>query len=189
MKIKIADLHQDRLSKIKSFLDLNILIDGVMLGGGSLRTLLVDDEIKDFDIFFKNLDLVPQVRQNLENLGFTLEYACPLNFLFNYKKDDMLVQLVCEHSYKDALELINTFDLSACQFAIDGDFFYTYRKSIVDTLKRRISVVNLKYPLATFRRIVKYHDKGYALYTAPREFIEQLLVLRESLIDMRGYID
>lgn len=189
MKILINKLKTSRLDKIQPFLDLGILQNGVVLAGGALRTLLVNDEIKDFDIFFSDANKIAATREKLLEAGFELIFSCPLDLLFTYRKGNMIVQLITEREYKDCQELIDSFDINACRFATDGEFLYTSREAIIDVLKNRISLFKINYPLATFRRIVKYHKKGFKLFTAPRQFIEMVRLIQDAEMDMRGYID
>jgi len=58
-------------------------------------------------------------------------------------------------------EVINTFDLSVSQWAIDRTNIYWGKYTIQDCLRRRVRVNRIHHPLSTMRRIIKYTQKGF----------------------------
>ncbi|MDR3502952.1 MAG: hypothetical protein P4L79_10240 [Legionella sp.] len=155
------------------FMTYNLLNKDVILAGGALRHLFdEEDVISDFDMFFTNKISALSTGIMLEALGYKVIYKCPKGFLTTYKKEstapgtkdlNMKIQLITERYYDSVQELIDTFDITACRFAYDGTNLATYYSAIRDVKKRRVDLHKISYPAATFRRMIKYHDKGYRM--------------------------
>jgi hypothetical protein len=58
-------------------------------------------------------------------------------------------------------EVINTFDLSITQWAIDKNNVYWGEHTIQDMVRKRCRVNRIHHPLSTIRRMVKYSQRGY----------------------------
>lgn len=164
-KETVIDRFNDTL---KVFLDLDIQVDGeVWLGGGALRHVFgCKSKIDDFDLFFDNGLTAAAVAVELEAKNFNCVFTCPLGELKTYKSfehDDMKIQLITKSWYNSPQNLISTFDINACCIAYDGDYIYTTRDAIRDIKRQRVTLNTVTYPNATFRRMVKYHDKGYRI--------------------------
>lgn len=216
---KLVNLDPARLDKVNWILKSGIINKDVWLAGGSLRTLIDSkDTVCDYDIFFKydvrqhntidaywhkHLDNVKQVREKLNNLGFKCTFECPEGKLYTYQKvvaegrgikEVIKVQLVCEHFYQTPEELLSTFDITPCLFATNGEFLWTYKKALIAVRYKRCAIHKLTYPVATFKRILKYSNKGYNVHWAIEDYVRELsnLVLANGILtsdQMRFYID
>jgi hypothetical protein len=73
------------------------------------------------------------------------------------------IQLIKLAWYRDAEQVIDSFDLTVAQFAID---IHTAELicnplSIMDLLGKKIVLHRMQFPSSTLRRIIKYTKKGY----------------------------
>jgi hypothetical protein len=170
-----------------------LIWDGWWLAGGAIRASFADDEeIMDYDLFFKNKLCAAGASIKLEELGYKVIFNCPEGKLTTYKKDNIKVQIITENFYSDVESLINTFDIKACRVVFDGKFIYGYYSSIRDIIKKSIKLHRVDFPAATMKRIAKYIKKGYTLDNqAIKFFIDTIYSagFAHKDIDRRFYID
>lgn len=77
------------------------------------------------------------------------------------------IQLIKLAWYKDAEHVIDSFDLTVAQFALDvatGDLVCN-PISIMDLVGKKIVLHRMQFPSSTMRRVIKYTKKGY--YACP----------------------
>ena len=71
-------------------------------------------------------------------------------------------QLIAMLTYADPLQVIEDFDYSICQFAIDAEHLYATETAWQDLLARRNRLMNsAHFPPMLLRRLVKYAVRGY----------------------------
>ncbi len=86
-----------------------------------------------------------------------------VNFLSDNRKPDMqLIKLVW---YQDAEHVIDTFDFTCVQFAIEGKDLVMNPLSVFDLDRKRLVLHRMQYPGSTLRRLLKYSQKGF--YACP----------------------
>lgn len=105
---------------------------------------------------------------------------------------DMKVQLVTKNFYTDAESLLNLFDIDAARFAYDGEFIFTDRAAIRSAKKREVTLHNVTYPNATFKRMMKYCDKGFKLTNEAIDFFTQKIYdmgITETTLQREFYVD
>jgi hypothetical protein len=190
---KFTNLRKSRFSKIAAFWSLGIIGNGCFLGGGALRTLIEDEEVADFDLFFEvdqsepilpsyfHPDLYPnyvaphtrveEVKAILRKEKFDCVFACPIGSLFSYKKGNMKVQLIL-HDFGSPEEIIRKFDISACQAAFDGVNFFCSTNFVRNIKTKRLTLESVTYPVATIKRLSKYEKKGYNISKAAQQFMK-----------------
>ncbi len=141
---------------------------GIILAGGAMRYIVDpdEDEICDFDLFFTDDEAVNFVKEYLESSSYTNTFSCPKGELFSYSlpydNDCFIkVQLINKRVYDDVYDLLESFDFTACQFAWDGETFYTSRQAVKDVKKKYLRLHRMTFPTATFKRMYKYRGKGY----------------------------
>jgi len=165
----------------------------VYLAGGALRGIFGKDEtIMDYDVFFPNGLVSHEVGLDLEDIGFEVIFKCPEGKLTSYKRGDLKVQLITENFYPSPENLIDTFDINACRIAFWADMIYTDRNAIRDMRRKRITLHKVDFPMATFKRIVKYTKKNYVLDNRAVQFYVSDIVdktLKGIPVDGRFYID
>lgn len=149
------------------------------LAGGAFRSMFdKNDVLVDFDLFFSNELRKAEVSLDLEDMGYKCVFKCPKGELTTYMKhvntdlEDAImnngsnmikVQLISKTYYGSMENLLNTFDIDACRFAYDGEKFITTRRSIRSVKTKNITLNQVEYPNATFKRLLKYRDKGYKI--------------------------
>lgn len=159
------------------------------LAGGALRGLIdKHDRLVDFDLFFSNVLRAAEVGLDLEDRGFKMVFKCPKGELTTYISPkpeanfanlaisdgrQMKVQLVTKAFYPNVETMLHTFDINACRFAYDGENVYTDREALRSVKKREVTLHNVMYPNATFKRMMKYRDKGYRVTNEAVDFFTQ----------------
>lgn len=166
--------------QLRPLLSMNLLVPNkVWLGGGALRTLFGQSEkVSDFDVFFNAQDLVQPTEKILVSRGFKEVFRCPAGKLTTFKKkgaSPVKVQLITEKFYSSAEDMLDTFDITACRHAYDGETLSTFYSSIRDVKRKRINLHRVQYPNATLKRIAKYSSKGYRLTNEATEFFTQFI--------------
>jgi hypothetical protein len=61
----------------------------------------------------------------------------------------------------EPVEVINTFDFSISQWAIDSENIYWGNYTVQDTLRHRVRIHRIHHPLSSVRRMIKYSNRGY----------------------------
>ncbi len=217
MKIKLSHLRNSRLNKIAPLWLLNIFQYGCFVAGGATRSLINQEEIADFDIFFceqpmtveliesfdamdltassptieKKITYSPAVlaiRRRLIQEKYKLVFSCPEGKLFTYKQGNIKIQLILE-CWGQPEEIVNSFDFNATCAALDNEYFYFSRKFIKDVKTKKLSINTVTYPAATIKRLMKYKDKGYNINSAIVEFMENISGQAFNKEALRLYID
>ena len=152
----LGTLNQDILSLVKG---------GVILAGGSLRSLVDDcDEIMDYDLFVLDRNLIPQLQSDITKKGFNKVFECPKGELFTFvDSSGVKVQIINKRPYSSMEDLISSFDITACCCAYDGVRFSYNERFVFDNLNKLININKVEYPNSTLRRIAKYVKKGFKL--------------------------
>ena len=178
------------------------------LAGGALRGLVdKDDVLVDVDLFFSNMPRAAEVAVDLERLGFKVIFKCPKGELTTYVSPkpeidmenailsdgrQIKVQLVTKMTYATVDDMLGSFDIDACRFAYDGDHVYTDRAAIRSVRRREITLHNVTHPNATFKRILKYRDKGYRVTNEAVDFFTQKVYdmgMNEVTLQKQFYVD
>jgi hypothetical protein len=196
---------------------LDIFRYGCFVAGGSTRSLLNQEEVADFDVFFthepmtveliesfdavdfgsasgnveKKITYSPAVhaiRERLKQEKYKLVFSCPEGKLFTYKQGDIKIQLILE-CWGTPQEVIGGFDFNATCAALDDEFFYFSREFIKDEKTKKLSINTVTYPAATIKRLIKYKDKGYDINGAIVEFMENISGQVFDREMLRLYID
>lgn len=196
---EVSKLKQSRFHNIDDFVWDLLETDKVFLAGGALRTVIdPEDTVCDYDLFFYNLDDVNAIKDMIMEYDFNLYYSCPENKLFSYIRsyDDgepTKVQLICEQAYDLPIDCISQFDFGACAAALTKDKFYCYDMFINNVRSKTITMLDLPFPLASFKRAAKYAAKGYNISYFAEQFIWEVRMMPQELLveggAMRRYID
>lgn len=180
---------------IHEFLELNLLNDSTWLAGGALRAALRgdDDEIVDYDMFFRSSLDAAKVEVELESIGADTVFKCPEGKLTTMKYKGMKIQLITEFFYTNMEECVNSFDINASRFITDGgETVLTKYSAVRDVLEKQITLNVVNFPVATMLRIAKYSRKGYRLKSDNAlSFVEEIWQRgKDNLeINARVYID
>ena len=217
MKIKLSHLRKSRLNKIAPLWLLNIFQYGCFVAGGATRSLINQEEIADFDIFFceqpMTVELIAPfdltditatsptiekkitysasvlaIKRLLVKEKYKLVFSCPEGKLFTYKQGEIKIQLILEcHGQPE--EVIGGFDFNATCAALDDEYFYFSKQFIQDIKTKKLSINTVTYPAATIKRLMKYKDKGYGINDAIVEFMKNISGKEFDAEKLRLYID
>lgn len=174
------------------FLQCNLLNNDVWLAGGALRAIIAGEAISDYDLFFRNGLVAAKTRVEIESLGAETIFKCPEGKLTTYMLHGMKIQCITENFYPSMEELIDTFDITACRYATDGTRFISTYSAVRDTLKRKINLHRVDFPVASMKRIAKYANKGYVMTSKAALFFTDLIYQRgqrNEELNTRIYID
>jgi len=151
--------------------DIVINPKGPWIAGGSvLRTFLGQPLDTDIDIFFANAVQFNACNEKMKEhaiLTKDTSFSQTYDFIIEHKGQDIrkTIQLV-NFVYKDkASEIIDTFDISVCQIAFDGERVVMC-DNVIDDVKNKhitLNVNNIQQPGSTLKRIVKYVSRGYSV--------------------------
>jgi hypothetical protein len=218
-KIPILKLRRSRFNKIAAFWNLGIIGNGAFLAGGAIRTLISDEEVADFDVFFDVAPISPEDESKLKAIedgeildfddGILVEPPHPrveeVKRILEREKFKLIFE--CPErkmfSYKKdntkiqlileiqgkPEEIINDFDFFACCAAFDGNFIYFPTQFVRDVKTKKLSINQITYPVATIKRMVKYAAKGYNINGACFQFMTQTSGAIFDEEQLRLYID
>lgn len=168
------------------------LPNGAILAGGFVtHVLLEESRAKDIDLFFTSeeafremidfLEKTPEfhkangswaysgykikggVMPDLNKLGET-------RFLVFEHPTRPALQLLRMVWYESAAHVIDTFDLTIVQFAIDKNGLTYNPASFLDLSRKRIVLHRMQFPASTLRRLIKYAEKGF--YACPGSLVK-----------------
>jgi hypothetical protein len=127
----------------------------LFIAGGCIRSMILEEEVKDIDIFCKDELTVAIVKESIS--GFRSDNALNL-YIHPYK-----VQIVTTEA-GSPIDIINQFD-----FTMNMNYYDFESKSIevlhlTDIIGRNLKVnKNCRNKLGTLARIVKFVNRGYKL--------------------------
>ena len=182
---------EDNIDVLDSFV-LSLIGKGVVLAGGALRALVNTwDEIQDYDLFFIDNTKVEEVKGKLNDNDYNLIFECPEGKLFTYvNSDGIKVQLILKREYSSCLDIINSFDVTACCAAYDGEEFFYNDRFVFDNLNGLLNINSIEYPVATMKRIAKYIEKGFKLTSgAAKLFVDSVNTMQLDDNNTALYID
>lgn len=170
---------------------LDIVKDGVVLAGGALRALVnYDDNPSDYDLFFTK-DKVMETELYFGAKGYKVVFRCPKNELTTMTAaDGTKVQLITKEIYSSPQELVDSFDITACCAAWDGEVFYKHDRFVFDNINKLINFNRVDYPVATVKRLQKYIQKGFSMQS--KAALDLVLMINKTELteeNMKFYID
>lgn len=166
------------------------LPEGAYVVGGSVLSLINNDKnYKDIDIAFTkeeaflatfNLLKSNSGNEKLENedseddLWAWKGYTCQTDLsnwestggqnsryiLFTHPTRPA-IQLLKLAWYSSPEHILDSFDLTIAQLALDKETLYMNPLSILDITRKKIVLHRMQFPASTMRRIIKYTGKGY----------------------------
>lgn len=134
------------------------------IAGGALRSALLDEPIKDIDIFTD--DFARTKREFIESGKFNNRQEN--DDVINFYKEDTIYQLVKRYQYANEKDTIDDFDFTCVAAAIGPNGITLHERFFLDNAQRRLVIVANQRPLIILRRIIKYIGMGYVI--SPREF-------------------
>lgn len=182
----LSEIEKDRLlikDKHKFIFDYVSKDSDLMIAGGSIRDILFNNEISDFDLFSTNKESLDRMEEFLVGINYKRVYNS--DKLKTYKLNDIKIQLIYRH-YENLRELLQDFDFTVCQFGFHGNRFWCTVNSILDATAKRLITYNVS-PLSAFstlRRTYKYQDKGYKICNKElKKIVEVLRNVSSEVLD------
>lgn len=182
---------------------IEFLPDGVIIAGGFMTSLFESEkDAKDIDFFFTSKSafcnfanyILDQKQVKADGCwaleGYKLKEGTTLANINIYrylifthptKPDLQLLKMVM---YSDAAHVIDSFDLTVAQFAVEKGGKFTYNPlSFLDISRKRIVLHRIQFMGSTLRRIIKYSKKGF--YACPGS----LANVCQQIKDFKGPIE
>ena len=149
----------DELNRIFEYItDKNIKGLEFYIAGGACVSQLLNDEIKDFDIFTNKLGL--NLLISLSRNYIVVDERCNSMVLKHKEKEELLDIVICE----DPIQTIKDFDLKHCCVYYDGKNIVEAIPDALSLAKNKKLVLNIiKFPYLTLGRIAKYKAKGFSI--------------------------
>lgn len=172
----------------------------------------------DFDLFFSSEEQYQQIRKIFNDLlqskntspaadfwiyknkqGVFVEHEKSTddvdNFFVRIIQEDKpeltyKIQLIKKIFFKDAANLIDSFDFTICQFATDGEDLLCGDFSLWDLARKRLVVHKITYPVSSIRRLIKYTKQGFYVCNGAINDLLQKVVETPSILETRfQYVD
>lgn len=180
------DLFNDRVkNKFSFFNELNL--KNVIISGGFCRSILLDQEVNDFDFFFVGEDHVSDLIRTLKSVVFIIKKYYPRSkFLYCFKKTFNVLEIITFDQYNiDMIQfkfqfimtkfdsiysVLDHFDMNPCKVAWDGEKTY-FTKSGYNSYRYMTNYIDLsKETTPRPYRIAKYSNYGFNLGMSQIDF-------------------
>lgn len=164
-----TSIHLRNVQRVKDFLrmlkvDRGAHWSGCYLAGGACRTMLTNEPVVDFDLFFESKEAAADMESFLQSQKNCCEmYRCKGGELVTLQVGVFKIQLITKTFHPNVEHLLERFDFTICKFGMDlntGMMTYS-RKDEEDLFNKTLRINNLQYPVATLHRVQKYLAKGY----------------------------
>lgn len=197
------DVDKMELVQVVRHLPFKLLPEGPWLAGGALRRSILEQPLdSDYDFFFANEVQLKTVLESIkENEKVTVEkeFSNDMNVsmtLFLHGDTEtkftgrrIKVQLIKVY-HQSPGEVLDSFDYTLCQFAFDGQNLICGDYALNDTLRKKLVVNKITFPVASMRRMLKYANQGFTVCGgAMREFLNQVVGEPQMLENTFQYID
>lgn len=138
--------------------------DAWLAGGAIRRTLIGQPLDSDFDFFFRDADHLADWEKQLPptlRLVRETEHHKHYHGTIGDSSLPIDVQAIRFRYYRSAAEVIDSFDFTITQFALDGNTLVTTPLALWDLGRKRLAVHKITYPVASMRRLLKYTRQGF----------------------------
>lgn len=140
-------------------------IDGIMLAGGAVTSLLMNKEINDLDIYCNSKQAFDNLCETLLKKNYEVIFISNKAVTFTTGIcDELPVQVMHYRWFTSLNDIYGDFDFSACKLG------YDFKEKKIDasidsliSLASKHSEISLmtRYPLISLVRIDKYKEKGF----------------------------
>lgn len=133
-------------------------------GGAIRRTLIRAPLDSDFDFFFRSAEHLAEWEAALPSsliLHNETEHHKHWRGTIGESSLPVDIQAIRFRYYNSAEEVIDSFDYTITQFALDGETLVTTPESLWDLGRRKLALHKVTYPVATMRRMLKYTNQGF----------------------------
>ena len=131
------------------------------VAGGAVRSFLLGASLStDVDVFFRDEQSHDEfLKQHCTGRRHSSNHVT--TWTMSIGGDEVKVQAIRIGWYADATALIDSFDYTICQAAIDDGSVVTTPTALWDIASRRLAIHKVTYPIATVNRLVKYRMQGF----------------------------
>lgn len=144
---------------------LDSLPNGAWLAGGALRRTLTNKPLdSDFDFFFKSEEEFNKWTNELHpSFSMVKETKHHKQFQGVLPGADKptVVQAIKFSYYKNVEEVLDSFDYTITQFALDGTDLVTTPEALWDLGRQKLAIHKVTFPVSTMRRMLKYGQQGF----------------------------
>lgn len=155
-----SDCKTDELFRV-----LNAVRQDAWCAGGAIRRTLIKATLdSDFDFFFRDADHLAKWESDLpESLSKIRETEHHIHWrgAIGDSAIPIDIQAIKFRFYGTAAEVIESFDYTITQFALDGAELVTTPEALWDLGRRKLAIHKVTYPVATMRRMLKYTSQGF----------------------------
>lgn len=157
-----------------------------ILAGGAITSLLTNQDISDYDIYFKNKEGFSNIFRDiyglnedclLSNWGVRVAGSTDKSIYTSYDSEEAAVQFILFDLFEGgAKEIFDSFDFTVCMFAYDfkEGRMYAHKDALKHTAQRHLHFhTGTAFPLISLLRFEKYRQKGYK--TSQKEVIKAAL--------------
>lgn len=128
---------------------------------GALRSLFDNTEIKDYDVYFKNLDDFKSFVEYIETMRHALVQDSSYDEMRTYQIKGIRLQIIGFRNSATVEDLLGTFDFTATRFGYDGKRIVFDRYAYQDAVAKKLNIYKIQNPLPMIKRALKYANKGY----------------------------
>lgn len=162
---KIASIYNDLPTK------------SCWIAGGSMRSFLTGDRVKDIDIFSAD----PQNTLDAFKADTRFSKSVENEFIAHFYKDNLRYEVIKKYPFESQRQTIENFDFTIICAAWGPEGLTVDDRFYVDNAQKRLVVKSLPKPLSSMKRALKYAHKGY--YLCPVNLSKILRAIQENHID------
>lgn len=188
-----STVHKDDYTAVR-MINPNLL-NGPWIAGGACLSWFDNRSSQvpgDIDVFCKTEKQAMKIIQTLEEgfEGYEITVICKTanasTFSVNYVDDKKWTIQVITCRYFDCIQdVIESFDISVCQVATDGNQWYLGKDTAKDINQKNLRITTIKP--ASLKRLIKYWTYGYTPVPGTIEAIQQNSVCDWDFIDTEPY--
>lgn len=138
---------------------------GAWCAGGAIRRTLAKHALdSDYDFFFKSVDAMNEWEAALPKtltLIRETDHHKHWRGILEGSELSVDIQAIKFRYYDTAESVIDSFDYTITQFALDGDALVTTPYALWDLGRKKLAIHKVTYPVATMRRLLKYSNQGF----------------------------
>lgn len=150
--------------------------NGAWCAGGAIRRTLSGRPLdSDFDFFFRSAEHLAEWEKQLPDtltLVKETEHHKSWRGTLPGCEKPVEIQAIRFRFYDSSEAVIDSFDYTITQFALDRGLLVTTPYALWDLGRRKLAIHRVTYPVATMRRMLKYARQGFS---ACRGCMAQLL--------------
>lgn len=149
---------------------------GLYFAGGCIRSLVQDEQPKDYDLFFQDSSIRKAFMLTCEQEGLGKQTLNSFSFKVN-DQDFQVITIECETPHDEVMSFDFTCNMNYYDLKTKELFIYDARAA---EDKELIINFNCRNPFDTFYRVFDFMARGYS---APSQTGKDMLAVRMSQID------